>query len=223
MIVSSTHIVERIHAAGVIPVVTLVEARNAPPLAAALARGGLPCAEVTFRTTAAVEAIQLMSQRPDFLVGAGTVLNPAQVDQAVGAGAQFIVTPGFSAEVVRACVRSNVPVIPGVATATELQMALEEGVTTVKFFPAEPAGGTRALSALAAPFGMMRFVPTGGISLSNLSEYLRLACVTAVGGSWITPPEALRDRRFDVVTDLAEDAVRSVDAARAPAVSEPIA
>jgi 2-dehydro-3-deoxyphosphogluconate aldolase/(4S)-4-hydroxy-2-oxoglutarate aldolase len=148
-----------------------------------------------------------MAADPEIILGAGTVLRPEQVDQALEAGARYIVTPGFSAEVVRACQANSVPVFPGVATATEMQMALEAGLEVVKFFPAEALGGLRMLKALAAPFTMMRFIPTGGISVSQLSEYLSFASVLAVGGSWIAPSKLIAAQQFGQITELASQAV----------------
>jgi 2-dehydro-3-deoxyphosphogluconate aldolase/(4S)-4-hydroxy-2-oxoglutarate aldolase len=182
-------------------------------LAQALKAGGLPCAEVTFRTAAAERSIRAMARDPEILLGAGTVLRPEQVDRALEAGARYIVTPGFSAEVVRACQASSVPVFPGVATATELQMALEAGIEVVKVFPAEALGGLALLKALASPFSMMRFIPTGGISVSQLADYLAFPPVLAVGGSWIAPKALIAGHHFDQITALASQAVAICQAA----------
>jgi 2-dehydro-3-deoxyphosphogluconate aldolase/(4S)-4-hydroxy-2-oxoglutarate aldolase len=194
----------------VIPVVVLERADDASALGAALKAGGLPCAEVTFRTESAAEAIHILAQDPDLLVGAGTVLDPEQVDRALEAGARFIVSPGFSPAVVSYCLKHSVPVYPGVATPTEMQMALEAGVTNVKFFPAEASGGARALAAMSAPFSMMRFIPTGGITPANLASYLELRSVIAVGGSWMVAPEVVANRDFEEVTRRVAAAVESV-------------
>jgi 2-dehydro-3-deoxyphosphogluconate aldolase/(4S)-4-hydroxy-2-oxoglutarate aldolase len=175
----------------VLPVVVLEDAAKAEPLATALTTGGLPCAEVTFRTDAAVESIKAMAAAPDFLVGAGTVLTAEQVDRAVDAGARFIVSPGFGPAVVRRCQELGVPVFPGVATATEIQMALDTGVHTVKFFPAEQLGGVAMIKALAAPFRTVRFIPTGGVTTANLAGYLANPAVLAVGGTWMVAPDLL--------------------------------
>lgn len=209
-------VTNRIGSTGVIPVVVLDRAADAAELAAALRAGGLACAEVTFRTSAAADSIRIMAEDPDLLLGAGTVLTVEQLDQALSSGAQFIVTPGFSPKVVRACRERGVPVFPGVSTATEIQMALDEGLQTVKFFPAEAVGGVPALKALAAPFGSMRFIPTGGITPANVKDYLALPSVLAVGGSWMVAPDLLRDRRFTDVTQLARAAVTAVAACRSP-------
>jgi 2-dehydro-3-deoxyphosphogluconate aldolase/(4S)-4-hydroxy-2-oxoglutarate aldolase len=210
-----TDILKTIGDLRLVPVIVINEEENAYPLAQALKAGGLPCAEITFRTAAAAGAIRAMASDPDIILGAGTVLRPEQVDQAMEAGARYIVTPGFSAEVVRACQANSVPVFPGVATATEMQMALEAGIEVVKFFPAEALGGLATLKALAAPFSMMRFIPTGGISASQLSDYLAFPKVLAVGGSWIAPSKLIVGHRFDEITELATQAVAICQAAPA--------
>jgi len=175
----------------ILPVVVLEDASGAAPLAAALLDGGLRCAEVTFRTAAAADAIRIMAERAELFVGAGTVLTPAQVDQAVAAGARFIVSPGFGPAVVRHCQELGVPVYPGVATPTEIQMALDAGIETVKFFPAEQLGGVPMVKALAAPFRSVRFIPTGGVNTANVADYLALPAVVAVGGTWMVAPDVL--------------------------------
>ena len=190
-----------------IPVITIHDAAQAEPLAEALKAGGLPCAEVTLRTDAAEEAIRIMSQDPDMLVGAGTVLSENQAERAVAAGSGFIVTPGFSGKVVRACQDRSVPVIPGAVTATEIGTALDAGLRVVKFFPAATMGGLAALRALAGPFPMMRFVPTGGVTAGNMSEYLGLSCVLAVGGSWVVAADLLASGNYAEVTRRASEAV----------------
>jgi 2-dehydro-3-deoxyphosphogluconate aldolase / (4S)-4-hydroxy-2-oxoglutarate aldolase len=190
-----------------IPVITLQDPAQAAPLAEALKAGGLPCAEVTLRTDAAEDAIRIMSQDPDMLVGAGTVLSENQAERAIAAGSRFIVTPGFSSKVVRACQDRSVPVIPGAVTATEITAALDEGVRVVKFFPAATMGGTAALRALAGPFPMVRFIPTGGVTPGNMAEYLGLSCVLAVGGSWVVAPDLLASGNYAEVTRRASDAV----------------
>ncbi|MEU7995243.1 bifunctional 4-hydroxy-2-oxoglutarate aldolase/2-dehydro-3-deoxy-phosphogluconate aldolase [Micromonospora sp. NPDC049060] len=207
-------VVAAVGAARILPVVVLDDARDAAPLAEALARGGLPCAEVTFRTDAAAESIRVMSERGDLLVGAGTVLTPAQVDRAVEAGARFVVTPGFSPAVVRRCQEAGVPVFPGVATGTEIQMALDAGLDTVKFFPAEQLGGVAMIKALAAPYRSVRFIPTGGVNTANLSDYLALPAVLAVGGTWMVAPDLIAAGRWD---EVAARTAAAVEAAR-PAV-----
>jgi 2-dehydro-3-deoxyphosphogluconate aldolase / (4S)-4-hydroxy-2-oxoglutarate aldolase len=205
-----TDIISRIADIGIVPVIVLADPDLAPPLADALAAGDLPCAEVTFRTPRAVEALKLMAQDPRLVAGAGTVLTVEQVDAAVKAGATYIVTPGYSRDVVRACHDRDVPVIPGVATPTEIQMALQDGITLVKFFPAEAIGGARALSAMAAPFSGLRFIPTGGISQENLGDYLALPSVAAVGGSWMAPAGLVSQHQWADITRLAAEAVAAV-------------
>lgn len=190
----------------VVPVIVIENAANAQPLGRALKDGGLPCAEVTFRTPAAEAALRAMAAQGEILVGAGTVLREEQVHRAVDAGARYIVTPGFSERVVDACQRAQVPVFPGAATATEVQMALDAGLDVVKFFPAEAAGGLATLKALSGPFPMVRFIPTGGVSASNLGAYLAHPPVLAVGGSWMVAADLVAAGRFAEVTRLAAEA-----------------
>jgi 2-dehydro-3-deoxyphosphogluconate aldolase/(4S)-4-hydroxy-2-oxoglutarate aldolase len=194
-------------AARLVPVVVLDDADHAGPLAAALVAGGLPVAEVTFRTAAAAESIRAMAGRGDVLVGAGTVLTAQQVDEAVAAGAAYIVSPGLSRAVVERCREHGVLALPGAVTATEVQAALELGLSTVKFFPAGTSGGPAAIKALAAPFGGVRFVPTGGVSAANLHEYLSIPAVAAVGGSWMVPRDRIAAGDFDGVQRLTAEAV----------------
>ena len=194
----------------IVPVVVLDDARDANPLADALVAGGLPVAEVTFRTAAAAAAIAALAARDDILVGAGTVLTPAQVDEAVAAGARYIVSPGTSRAVVERALEHGLDVLPGAVTATEIQSALELGLDVVKFFPAGTSGGPAAIKALAAPFGKVRFVPTGGVSLENLNDYLSIPAVAAVGGSWMVPAKAIRAGDFDLVRQLTADAVAAL-------------
>ncbi|MBO0899303.1 bifunctional 4-hydroxy-2-oxoglutarate aldolase/2-dehydro-3-deoxy-phosphogluconate aldolase [Cellulomonas sp. zg-ZUI199] len=198
---------DQLAAARLVPVVVLDDAADAAPLAAALVAGGLPVAEVTFRTAAAPDAIRVMSERGDLLVGAGTVLTAAQVDQAVAAGASYVVSPGLSRAVVERCQEHGVLALPGAVTATEIQAALELGLTTVKFFPAGTSGGPKAIAALAAPFGGVGFVPTGGVSAANLHEYLDVPAVVAVGGSWMVGKDLVRAGDFATVTRLTAEAV----------------
>jgi 2-dehydro-3-deoxyphosphogluconate aldolase/(4S)-4-hydroxy-2-oxoglutarate aldolase len=197
----------------VIPVVVLDDPARASLLADSLVAGGLPVAEVTFRTAAAEEAIGLLAARGDVLVGAGTVLTVEQVDRAVAAGAAFVVSPGLSRSVVERCHELGVPAVPGAVTASEVQAALELGVRVVKFFPAGTSGGPAAIAALAAPFGDVRFVPTGGVGPGNLAEYLALASVVAVGGSWMVPRDLLRAGNGDGIRELTAAAVAIAAAA----------
>ena len=194
-------------AARLVPVVVLDDAAHADPLAAALVAGGLPVAEVTFRTAAAADAIAAMAARGDMLVGAGTVVTPDQVDRAVDAGATYVVSPGLSRAVVERCRERGVLPLPGAVTASEVQAALELGLDTVKFFPAGTSGGAAAIKALAAPFGQVRFVPTGGIGPANLHEYLAVPAVAAVGGSWMVPRDLVAAGDFAAITRLTADAV----------------
>ncbi len=207
-------VVELLCETGVIPVVVVEDVDLAHPLGVALKAGGLPLAEVTLRTAGAVEAIRLLASDPDLLVGAGTVVSAAQVELARDAGARFVVTPGFSAAVVERCSELAIAVIPGVATATEVIAARDHGARLLKFFPAEAAGGTATLRALAAPFPDIRFVPTGGINAANAAAYLRLPTVAAVGGSWMVAPELLRERDFETIRSLTAQAVAIATEAR---------
>jgi 2-dehydro-3-deoxyphosphogluconate aldolase/(4S)-4-hydroxy-2-oxoglutarate aldolase len=192
----------------IVPVVVLEELEAARPLADALELGGLPVAEVTLRTEAAVEAVRLLAQEETLLVGAGTVVRPEQVDVAVEAGARFIVTPGLSARVIERCRELDVLVIPGVATATEVIAALDHGLTLLKLFPAQMAGGVALLRSLQGPFPGVRWIPTGGVSAANAASYLALRSVAAVGGSWMVAPDLIAARDFPTVTRLAREAVR---------------
>ncbi|HEV7823578.1 MAG TPA: bifunctional 4-hydroxy-2-oxoglutarate aldolase/2-dehydro-3-deoxy-phosphogluconate aldolase [Mycobacteriales bacterium] len=199
-------VLARLGEVGILPVAVLSDAAQAAPLGEALVAGGLPCVEVTFRTDAAEEAIREAARNPDLLVGAGTVLRPDQVHRAVAAGARFVVTPGFSLAVVTACRDAGIPVVPGVSTATEIQMALDAGVDAVKFFPAEASGGVAALKALSAPYAGVRFVPTGGISAANARNYLGLPSVLAVGGSWMVAPALVDAGAYDEIRRLTAEA-----------------
>ena len=201
-------ILDRIGICRLVPVIVLQDAAHAAPLAEALVAGGLPCAEVTFRTAAAAASIKAMAQRGDLLTGAGTVLNVDQAKQAMDNGAQFIVSPGFYPKVVSYCVDHGIPVAPGVSTATDVGLALEFGLTVLKFFPAEAVGGIKALKAISAPFGdALRYIPTGGISESNLESYLSFPRVLACGGSWMVPEDLVKAGRFEEVTGLIRKAV----------------
>ena len=208
-------IFQRIETLGVIPVVALEDAGDAIPLAQALIAGGLPCAEITFRTTAAAEAIQaIASKYPDLLIGAGTVLTVEQAEQAIQAGAKFIVSPGLDEEVVAFCQSQHIVVIPGVVTPTELQKALKLGLSVLKFFPAEASGGIPYLKALSGPFKQVRFIPTGGISVENLPDYLELPQVLACGGSWLVKKTMIAAGQFDQIEQLAREALALVHVER---------
>lgn len=200
-------VVKRIGESRIVPVIALEDAADAAPLGDALIAGGLPLAEVTFRTAAAEASIRSLARRNDLLVGAGTVLNPDTAKRAVDAGARFIVSPGFNPKTVRWCVDNKVPITPGTATPTDLEMALDHGLTVVKFFPAEAIGGMKLLQALAAPYSMLQFVPTGGISPANIAEYLKFKRVLACGGSWMVAREFLENKQFERITELTRQAV----------------
>ncbi|HET9983444.1 MAG TPA: bifunctional 4-hydroxy-2-oxoglutarate aldolase/2-dehydro-3-deoxy-phosphogluconate aldolase [Longimicrobiales bacterium] len=213
-----SEILERLRRTRVVPVIVIDDAADAVPLARALLEGGLPCAEVTFRTAAAAEAIRrIVAEVPDMLVGAGTVLTPQQAAEAERAGARFVVAPGFGPAVVDRCLERDVPVFPGVCTPTEIEMALARGLRVVKFFPAEAAGGLAFLKAVAAPYGMMEFVPTGGINAANLGAYLAFKPVVACGGSWMAPAEWIRAGDFDRIRAETRAAARAAGLAAAEA------
>lgn len=198
----------------IVPVVVLEDAAAAAPLAAALVAGGLPVAEVTFRTAAAEESIRIMAERGDLLLGAGTVITVDQVDRAVAAGANYIVSPGLSRAVVERAQEHGVLVLPGAVTATEIQAALELGLTAVKFFPAEASGGIAAVKALAAPFKGTSFVPTGGVSPKNLGDYLAQPFVAAVGGTWMVEQSLVNTGQFDVIAQRTREAVQLAETLR---------
>jgi len=201
--------------AGVVPVITIDRADDAGPLAAALVRGGIRHAEVTFRTPAAAEAIERMrSEAPQLTVGAGTVLTVEQADRALSSGAQYLVSPALDAAVVEWCRERSVPVVPGVATASEVNAARQRGLRTLKLFPAEQLGGVALLQALGGPFPEIRFVPTGGITPRNLADYARQPNVVACGGSWIASREAISARKFDEIAAAAQEACAIVRSAR---------
>lgn len=202
---------DRIGELGVVPVVVIDRVEDAEPIAAALVGGGLPCAEITFRTPAASGAIERMTSAfPEVVVGAGTVLSAAQAENAVAAGAQFVVGPGFDRGVVEWCQERDVPVVPGAMTPTEVGAVLGRGISLVKFFPAEPAGGVRTLEALAGPFPDARFLPTGGINESNLSSYLQLSMVSACGSSWVVDRDLVRRGDFAAITERSAKAAAIV-------------
>lgn len=201
-------------ASRIVPVVVLNNAERAEGLAEALVAGGLPVAEVTFRTAAAQEGIRRMARIPGMIVGAGTVVTADQVDEAADAGATFVVSPGLSATVVERARTRGVLVVPGAVTPTEIMAALDLGITTCKFFPADTYGGINALKALGAPFGGVSFVPTGGVSAANLADYLALPNVAAVGGSWMVKASLIDSGDFATIQSLAADAVAAAAAAR---------
>lgn len=206
---------EQFYEYAVVPVVVLDDAEDAAPLAEALIKGGLPCAEVTFRTEAAEESIRIMNKKyPDMLVGAGTVLTTEQVDRAVAAGAKFIVSPGFDPEIVDYCMEKNIPVFPGCVSPSEVAQAVKRGLKVVKFFPAEQAGGLAMLKAMAAPYTMLKFMPTGGINTKNLKEYLGFSKILCCGGSWMVKGDMIKNKEFDKITEMTKEAVELAAAAR---------
>lgn len=208
-------VLQQLGTIGVIPVVAIDDAAHAPELAGALIEGSLPCAEITFRTAAAEDAIRKIAEQfPQMLVGAGTVLTVGQAERAVEAGARFIVSPGFGPSVADWCLANKVPITPGVATATEIQMALEKGISILKFFPSENLGGVPSIKALAAPFVGVSFIPTGGINAQNLAEYLRVPAVVACGGSWMVTKQLIAERKFGEIARLAQEATAIVKATR---------
>lgn len=192
---------------GIVPVVVINDEKDAYDLGKALMEGGLPCAEVTFRTAAAKDAIKTMSKEfPEMLVGAGTVLTIEQVDEAVSNGAKFIVSPGINPKVVEYCVKNNIPITPGTCTPSNVETALEYGIEVVKFFPAEPSGGLNFIKAIAAPYSNVRFMPTGGISEKNVRDYLSYDRIIACGGSWMVKSDLIKNKEFDKIKELTREA-----------------
>jgi 2-dehydro-3-deoxyphosphogluconate aldolase/4-hydroxy-2-oxoglutarate aldolase len=208
-------VLKKIQEIGILPVVVLEDAKDAKPLANALCEGGLPLAEVTFRTSAAKESIEIMSsQFPDMLVGAGTVLSVEQVKEAIKAGAKFIVSPGFDDEVVNYCLENNIPVTPGTCTPSDVQKCYKLGLEVVKFFPAEPSGGLNMIKAIAAPYTTIKFIPTGGIDLNNMSNYLSYEKIFAIGGSWMVKVSLVKNGEFDKIKQMTKEAVERVKEVR---------
>jgi 2-dehydro-3-deoxyphosphogluconate aldolase/(4S)-4-hydroxy-2-oxoglutarate aldolase len=204
-------IIDRLQELAIIPVVSISKLENALPLAESLLGGGLPCAEITFRTAAAAESIsQIRVRFPEILLGAGTVLTVEQAETAVDAGAQFIVSPGTNPPVIEFCLSNSMIVFPGVCTPTEIDMALSHGIDVLKFFPSEPMGGVKFLKSISAPYGRVRFIPTGGIDAENLATYLAFERVLACGGSWMVKPELINAGEFDSIRKLVAEAVALV-------------
>lgn len=216
MVIKMTNeeIFNRFEEVGIIPVVVLNDVKDAEPLGKALIDGGLPAAEVTFRTEAAEESIRVLSEKyPDMLVGAGTVLTTGQVDRAVKAGAKFIVSPGLDEEVVSYCLDKGIAVCPGTQTASEMMKAVKLGLRYVKFFPAENAGGLKMIKAIGAALTSLRFMPTGGINENNVEEYLRSQKVFCCGGSWMVKSDIIKEGNFDLIREkaaAASEVVRKV-------------
>lgn len=208
-------VLARLEELAVVPAIVLENADHAVPLAEALFEGGLPCAEVTLRTPDSLEALKRMAAFSDrLLVGAGTVLNPAQADEAIAAGAKFIVSPGMDEKLIRHCQEKQITILPGACTPTEVMQAVNLGLDCVKFFPAEAYGGLKVLKALHGPFPKMRFMPTGGMSLESLSEYLGFKPVLAVGGTWMLKKQWLDIGRYDLIADACTATVDAVLLAR---------
>ena len=204
-------VLEKLGQYGIVPVVVLNDSKDAAPLADALCDGGLSCAEVTFRTETAADSIRIMTEKhPEMLVGAGTVLTTKQVDEAVKAGARFIVSPGLNPTVVKYCIEKNIPITPGVATPSEMEQAIELGLNLVKFFPAEPSGGLAMINAVAAPYTMLKFMPTGGINPNNVKDYLNSDKIFACGGSWMVKGNLINNGDFDKIKELTKEAVNIV-------------
>lgn len=200
---------------GVVPVVVINNVEDALPLAEALCKGGLKCAEVTFRTEAAEGAIKAMTDAyPDMLVGAGTVLTTEQVDRAIKAGAKFIVSPGFDPEIVDYCLENDIVVVPGCMTPSEVAQGVKRGLEVLKFFPAENAGGIGMLKAMSAPYTSVKFMPTGGISAKNLADYLTFSKIVCCGGSWMVKADLINNKEYDKITELTKEAVELVASIR---------
>ena len=209
------NIMVQIEKTGVIPVVVINDVEDAEPLAQALCEGGLPCAEVTFRTAAAEESIRKMTDiYPNMLIGAGTVLTTEQVDRAVVAGAKFIVSPGFDPEVVDYCILKQIPVFPGCITPSEVAQAVKRGLKVVKFFPAAQFGGVSTIQALAAPYVGLKFMPTGGVNAKNLADYLQCKSIIACGGSWMVKSDLIKAGEFEKIKDMTKEAVSLVNEIR---------
>lgn len=209
-------ITKRISEIGVVPVIKLsYPERDAAPLAKALTEGGVPVAEVTFRAAGADIAIKAMKETcPDMIVGAGTVLTTEQIDKAIEAGAQFIVTPGFDPELVAYCQKKDIPVFPGCTTPTDYHAALKFGLEVLKFFPAEQSGGLAKIKAMSAPFPMIKVMPTGGISLKNLKDYISNPVIAACGGSYLVTASLIEGQKWDEIIDLCKQSVAIVKEAR---------
>jgi Entner-Doudoroff aldolase len=199
---------------GLMPVIVVEREEDAVPLAEALIEGGLPLAEVTFRTAAAAKVIAAMSKVPGLCLGAGTVMKPEQVDQAMDLGAQFALAPNFNIKTAEYALKKNFPFVPGILSPTEIGNALDAGFSVQKFFPAEPAGGAPFLKAVSAPIKGVRFIPTGSIDLARLPSYLEVSSVLAVGGSWMVAPKLIQEKKWSEITRLAREAVAVVKAAR---------
>ena len=206
---------EKLKEIGIVPVVVINDVEDALPLAKALVEGGLPCAEVTFRTRAAADAIKIMSEAyPEMLVGAGTVLTKEQVDKAIESGSKFIVSPGLNPNIVSYVLEKGMPMVPGTCTPSDIERALELGLTEVKFFPAEASGGLNMIKALSGPYVSVSFMPTGGLNTSNVREYLANPKIFCCGGTWIAKENLLKEKKFDEIKKLAKEAADIVKEVR---------
>lgn len=209
-------VLDKIEKCGVIPVVVIEDASKAKALGQAVFDGGLDCVEVTFRTEEAAEALKIIKEEfPQMTVGAGTVLTIEQAQQAMDAGAEFIVSPGSNPKVIQYCIENDITTIPGVVTPSEIERNLEMGIETMKFFPAEAAGGVKMIQAVSAPYGNVKFMPTGGISVSNIENYLKLSSVLACGGSWMVKKELLETENYKEISRLSKEAAEMVKTVRA--------
>lgn len=206
-----TEMMKKLQKLGIVPVVVLNDAKDALPLAERLVKGGLPCAEVTFRTAAAEESIRQMAKAyPDMIIGAGTVLTCEQADRAIDAGAKFIVSPGFNPKVTEYVLKRGVPMTPGVCTPTEIEAALQFDLDVLKFFPAEPSGGLKMIKALCAPYVGLNFMPTGGINADNVRDYLKYDRIVACGGSWMVNGSLVKEGKFDEIENMVREAAAIV-------------
>ena len=207
----NNEMLKELYLIGLIPVIKIDDPADAVPLAKSLIDGGLPAAEITFRTACAAEAIKNITEAyPEMLVGAGTVLTTEQVDAAIAAGSKFLVSPGLNPKVTAYSLSKGVPMLPGCSNPSDIEAALELGLTTVKFFPAEAAGGLKMLKAMAAPYGQLNFMPTGGINADNLLEYLKFNKIIACGGSFMVKDELIKEKKWDEITALTKDAVKKM-------------
>lgn len=208
-------ILEDLGKIGIIPVAVLDDSKDAVALGESLCNGNIPCAEVTFRTSAAEETIKILSKQfPNMIIGAGTVLTTEQVDRALNAGAKFIVSPGFNPTVVEHCIKAGVPITPGVQTPTEIELALSYNLNILKFFPAEPSGGLKMLKALSSVYTSVKFMPTGGINTDNIKEYLSSPFIFACGGTWMVDKTLIKNGDFNKITELTREASAIVKAIR---------
>lgn len=206
-----TEMMKKLQKLGIVPVVVLNDAKDALPLAERLVNGGLPCAEVTFRTAAAEESIRQMAKAyPDMIIGAGTVLTCEQADRAIDAGAKFIVSPGFNPKVTEYVLKRGIPMTPGVCTPTEIEAALQFDLDVLKFFPAEPSGGLKMIKALCAPYVGLNFMPTGGINADNVRDYLKYDRIVACGGSWMVSGSLVKEGKFDEIENMVREAAAIV-------------